>query len=86
MLPPGKIIDVFTERGHNMNDGHFRGVGWSRDDAPVQIRGMKSDAQFRATCIFGREELDTDVLRAEMTQITIARARSPWLELAQTSP
>jgi hypothetical protein len=70
MLPPGKIIGVFTERGHHMNDSHFRGVGWSQHDIPVQIQGMKPDAQFPATYILGREELDTDVLRAEMIEMT----------------
>jgi hypothetical protein len=72
MLPPGKIIGVFTERGHHMNDDHFRGVGWSRDNIPVQIQGMKPEAQFPATYILGREELDTDVLRAEMIEMTEA--------------
>ena len=46
MLPPGKVIGIFTERGHHMNEGHFRGVGWSPDEIPVQIQGMKPDAQF----------------------------------------
>ena len=72
MLPPGKVIGVFTERGHHMNDGHFRGVGWSSADIPVQIQGMKPDAQFPQTYILGREELDTDVLRDEMIEMTEA--------------
>jgi hypothetical protein len=72
MLPPGKVIGIFTERGHHMNEGHFRGVGWSPDEIAVQIQGMKPDAQFPATYILGREELDTDVLRAEMIEMTEA--------------
>jgi hypothetical protein len=72
MLPAGKVIGVFTERGHHMNDRHFRGVGWSQDDIPVQIQGMKPDAQFPQTYIIGREELDTEVLRAEMIEMTEA--------------
>ena len=47
MLPPGKVIGVFTEPGHHMNDGRFRGVGWSQQQIPVQVQGMKPDAQFR---------------------------------------
>ena len=72
MLPPGKVIGIFTERGYHMNDSHFRGVGWSSADIPVQIQGMKPDAQFPATYILGREELDTDVLKAEMIEMTEA--------------
>jgi hypothetical protein len=33
---------------------------------------MKPDAQFPATYILGREDLDTDVLRAEMIEMTEA--------------
>lgn len=55
-----------------MNDSHFHGIGWSRDDIPIQIQGMKPDAQLPATYIIRREELDTDVLGAEMTEMTEA--------------
>ncbi|HMR54833.1 MAG TPA: aspartate/glutamate racemase family protein [Amaricoccus sp.] len=72
MLPPGKIIGVFTERGHHLNDRHFRGVGWSMQNIPIQIQGMKPDAQFPATYIGGRTELDTDVLKEEMLEMTRA--------------
>jgi hypothetical protein len=72
MLPPGKVIGVFTERADHMNDGHFRGVGWSRDTIKVQVQGMKPDAVFPQTYIIGREELDTDVLKAEMIEMTEA--------------
>ncbi|MCX8995531.1 aspartate/glutamate racemase family protein [Rhizobiaceae bacterium BDR2-2] len=70
MLPPGKIIGVFTERAHHLNDRHFRGVGWSSENIPVQIQGMKPDAEFPATYIGGRTELDTDVLKEEMLDMT----------------
>lgn len=70
MLPPGKIIGVFTERAHHINDTHFQGVGWSMADIPVQIQGMKPDAQFPATYILGRRELDTDILKEEMLEMT----------------
>lgn len=69
-LPKDQIIGVFTERGHHLNDDHFRGVGWSMDEIPVQIQGMKPDAVFPQTYIIGRDELDTDVLRAEMIEMT----------------
>ena len=72
MLPPGKVIGVFTERADHMNDGHFRGVGWSQDTIKVQVQGMKPDAVFPQTYIIGREELDTDVLKAEMIEMTEA--------------
>jgi hypothetical protein len=70
MLAPGKIIGVFTERARHLNDDHFKGVGWSMEQIPVQIQGMKPDAVFSATYIGGRLELDTDVLKEEMLEMT----------------
>lgn len=70
MLAPGRIIGVFTERAHHLNDGHFRGAGWSSDTIPVQVQGMAPDAEFPATYIGGRLASDTDVLEAEMLDMT----------------
>jgi hypothetical protein len=70
MLPPGKVIGVFTERAKHLGDAHFRGVGWSSKDIPVFIQGMKPDAVFPATYIGGRLESDTDVLKEEMLEMT----------------
>lgn len=70
LLPPGKVIGVFTERAHHLNERHFRGVGWSPEDIPILIQGMKPDAVFPATFIGGLEELETDVLRDEMVAMT----------------
>ncbi|KAB1082239.1 aspartate/glutamate racemase family protein [Neorhizobium galegae] len=70
MLPPGKIIGVFTERGHHLNNDHFKGVGWSMEKIPVQIQGMKPDAQFPATYIGNRRELDIEALKEEMLGMT----------------
>ncbi|MDA9403630.1 aspartate/glutamate racemase family protein [Bradyrhizobium sp. CCBAU 45389] len=70
MLPPGKIIGVFTERAHHLNDDHFKGVGWSMKDIPVQVQGMKPDAEFPATYIGNRKELNIDVLKEEMLEMT----------------
>jgi len=53
MLPLGKVIGVFTERAHHMNDAHFKGVGWSSDVIPVQVQGMKQNAEFPQTYIEG---------------------------------
>ncbi len=72
MLPPGRIIGLFTVRGQHMNEGHFRGVGWSQDAIPVQIQGMRPDGHFEQTYIVGREEADSDRLRAEMVEMTEA--------------
>ena len=69
-LAPGRIIGVFTERAHHLNDEHFRGVGWSRDTIPVFVQGMKPDAVFPATYIGGRLESDTEVLKDEMLEMT----------------
>lgn len=66
MLPPGRKIGVFTERAEHLTDRHFQGVGWSSADIPIHLQGMKPDAVFPATYIGGRDELDTDVLEAEM--------------------
>ena len=70
MLPPGKVIGIFTERAHHMNDAHFEGVGWSARTIPVHVQGMKPDAEFPATYIEGRRTLDTEVLKAEMLEMT----------------
>lgn len=70
MLPPGKIIGVFTERAHHLNDNHFKGVGWSMETIPVQIQGMKPDAEFPATYIGNRSELNIEVLKDEMIAMT----------------
>lgn len=70
MLAPGKIIGVFTERAHHLNEKHFNGVGWSMKSIPVHIQGMRPDAKFPATYIQNRTHLDTDVLKEEMLAMT----------------
>ncbi|MBB3219125.1 Asp/Glu/hydantoin racemase [Ochrobactrum sp. RC6B] len=70
MLAPGKVIGIFTERAHHMNEAHFKGVGWSSDVIPVQVQGMKENAEFPQTYIKGRDYLDTEVLKEEMLEMT----------------
>lgn len=70
MLAPGKVIGVFTERAHHMNDEHFKGVGWSSEVIPVQVQGMKQNTEFPQTYIEGRDYLDTEVLKEEMLEMT----------------
>jgi hypothetical protein len=70
MLPPTKKIGIFTERAVYMNERHFNGVGWSTDDIPVTVKGMKEDAVFPKVYIGGGNELDTDILIAEMVEMT----------------
>lgn len=72
MLPPGKVPGVFTERAGNMTEDHFRSTGWSSQQIPVQVQGMKPDAEFPATNIDGRDWLDTEVLKEEMLEMTRA--------------
>ena len=72
MLPPPKRIGVFTERAGYMNERHFNGVGWSTDDIPVVVKGMKDDAVFPTVFIGDGSELETDVLIAEMVEMTEA--------------
>ncbi len=69
MLNPDKRIAVFTERGHNLNERHFNGVGWSAKDIPVIIKGMKPDAVFPTVFIGNSLELETAVLVAEMEEM-----------------
>ncbi|WP_197700498.1 hypothetical protein [Variovorax sp. HW608] len=38
LLPPGKVIGVFTERAHHLNDDHFKGVGWSMDHTKLRSK------------------------------------------------
>lgn len=75
-LAPGQIIGVFTERAHNLNDDHFKGVGWSMEQIPVRIQGMKPDAVFPATYIDGKLESDTETLKEEMLEMTRAFMRA----------
>ena len=70
MLPPTMKIGVFTERAGYMNERHFNGVGWSTDDIPVHVKGMKDDAVFPTVFIGDGSELETEVLIAEMVEMT----------------
>ena len=70
MLPPSKKIGIFTERARYMNEGHFKGVGWSSEAIPVYVKGMKEDAVFPRVYIGDGCELDTDVLVAEIREMT----------------
>jgi Asp/Glu/hydantoin racemase len=70
MLGPSKRIGVFTERAQNLNERHFNGVGWSAETANIHVKGMHHDAVFPKVYIGNSTELDTDVLEAEMVQMT----------------
>lgn len=70
MIGGNRTIGIFTEREEFMNDGHFKGVGWSPDSIPVFVKGMKPDAVFPKIYIGNSEELDTEVLTAEMEEMT----------------
>lgn len=69
-LPAGRKIGIFTERAQFMTEGHFNGVGWSADDIPVHVQGMKPDAVFPQVYIGNGPELDSDILVAEMVAMT----------------
>ena len=70
MLAPGKVIGVFTGRAKYIGETHFNGVGWSSKDIPVQVKGMKEDAVFPQVYIGDGGALDSDVLVAEMEEMT----------------
>lgn len=70
MLSSNKKIVIFTERAENLNERHFNGAGWSAQDIPVIIRGMKEDAVFPSVFIGNRPELDTDILKREMEEMS----------------
>jgi Asp/Glu/hydantoin racemase len=72
MLPPGRKIGVFTERAQFITESHFQGVGWSSRDIPVHVKGMKPDAVFPQVYIGNANELDTDILTAEMVEMARA--------------
>jgi hypothetical protein len=65
-----RTVGVFTERKQHMNDRHFNGVGWSQKDIRVYVQGMKPDATFPQVYIGNQPELDFEVLRAEMEEMT----------------
>jgi hypothetical protein len=70
MLPPHKKIGVFTERAEYISDKHFQGVGWSTKSISAHVKGMKPNAIFPQVYIGNGPELDTDILVAEMVQMT----------------
>ena len=70
MIGSDRTIGIFTEREAFMNDDHFKGVGWSSETIPVFIKGMKPDTVFPKVYIGNGNELDTEVLKAEMEAMT----------------
>lgn len=70
VIPPGRKIGIFTERAQFMNDEHFSAVGWSSRNIPVAVKGMKHDAKFPEVYIMNNLELDLEVLREEMREMT----------------
>jgi hypothetical protein len=62
-------IGVFTERAEYMNEAHFNAVGWSTEDFPVYIKGMKPHYQFPNTFIGNQNEADIDLLKREMVEM-----------------
>jgi Asp/Glu/hydantoin racemase len=72
MLGSSKPIGVFTERAEHLNARHTGGVGWSATESNVHIQGMPHDATFPRTYIGNQLELDTEVLDAEMVEMTRA--------------
>jgi len=69
MLNPDRAIAVLTERAQHLNERHFNGAGWSARDIPVIVKGLKPDAVFPTVFIGNRPELDSDILREEMTEM-----------------
>lgn len=70
LLGGGRTIGIFTERAQHMTEEHFRGAGWSGRDIPVVVKGMKKDAVFPSVFIGNSLELDSDVLAAEVGEMT----------------
>lgn len=70
MLGSSRPIGVFTERAENLNARHTLAVGWTVEEAHVRIKGMPHDATFPHTYIGNQLELDTEVLDAEMVEMT----------------
>ncbi|MFE0017311.1 aspartate/glutamate racemase family protein [Mesorhizobium sp. NPDC059054] len=70
LIGKNRTVGVFTERRQHMNDRHFQGVGWSQKNLRIHVQGMKPDAKFPQVYIGNQTELDFDVLRAEMEDMT----------------
>jgi len=72
MIGGNRPIGIFTERAKFMNEDHFKGVGWSSKTINVYVKGMKPEAVFPQVYIGNSSELDTEVLIAEMEEMTRA--------------
>jgi hypothetical protein len=70
MLNSKQRIGIFTERAEYLTERHFQGVGWSAKNIPVIVKGMKENATFPAVFIKNRPELDSEVLKQEMGEMT----------------
>lgn len=70
MLNSKQRIGIFTERAEYLTERHFQGVGWSAKNIPIIVKGMKENATFPAIFIKNRLELDSEVLKQEMEEMT----------------
>lgn len=69
LLGPGRKVGVLTERGANLTDLHFAGVGFSQRELPVVVRGLPHEAVFPSVFIGDALEADVSVLEAEMIEL-----------------
>ena len=70
LLGGRRTIGIFTERAHHLTEEHFRGAGWSSREIPVVVQGMGKEAAFPAVFIGNSLELDSEVLAAEVEEMT----------------
>ena len=70
MLGSGRSIGIFTERPWNLTDEHFRQTGWSREDIPVHVSGMREGSRFPALFIDNGTEEEYEALEECMTDMT----------------
>ena len=70
LLGGKRTIGIFTERAQHMTEEHFRGAGWSGREIPVVVKGMKEEAVFPSVFIGNSLELDSEVLAAEVREMT----------------
>lgn len=70
MINSNKKIGIFTERAWNMDENHFKQVGWSSKDIPVCVSGMPEGSPFPALFCDGGIEEDFEVLEECMIELT----------------
>lgn len=69
MLSRDRRIAILTINPEKLNEGHFLGSGWSSQEIPVIVRGVKDDSAFRSVFFGNRQEMDIELIKDELKSL-----------------